>query len=35
MLQMHATMEQMNYFCRAIIHDSAVNGTRMSFCTGE
>ncbi|WP_425484325.1 RAxF-45 family protein [Halobacillus locisalis] len=35
MLQVHANLTQLNYFCRAIIHDSAVNGTRLSNFTGE
>lgn len=30
MLQMHALDYQLNYLRRAIIHISAVNGTRMS-----
>ncbi|WP_328515430.1 RAxF-45 family protein [Halobacillus yeomjeoni] len=31
MLQKHVIGYQLNYIRRAIIHDSAVNGTRMSF----
>lgn len=33
MLQMHVLDYQLNYVCRAIIHDSAVNGTRLSNFT--
>lgn len=35
MLHVHANANELNYFCRAIIHDSAADGTRMSFFTGE
>ncbi|WP_281976208.1 RAxF-45 family protein [Halobacillus litoralis] len=35
MLQMHVLDYQINYVRRAIIHDSAVNGTRMSKKPGE
>ncbi|MGP4069728.1 RAxF-45 family protein [Halobacillus sp. B29] len=35
MLQMHVLDYQLNYVRRAIIHNSAVNGTRVSIFTGE
>ncbi|WLR48189.1 RAxF-45 family protein [Halobacillus litoralis] len=35
MLQMHVLDYQINYLRRAIIHDSAVNGIRMSKMASE
>ncbi|SFG06336.1 hypothetical protein SAMN05216353_12143 [Halobacillus alkaliphilus] len=35
MLQMHVLDYQLNYVRRAIIHNTAVKGTRLSIFTGE